>query len=186
MWRAAKRLTAAGRPTKPDDLCIAMTYAREPCGKSATQRIVIGPERGTVEPFCDLHYRELVKAILESKFISIINAVEVKLWREEQEAVVQAKARAQGGPKFTYFARKGDLVKIGFTTSVKTRLRSLETAGGFTFDEVVYRPGGRAVEGQYHERFATTRVLGEWFDMSPAIRNEMDRIVQRQEAVKVS
>lgn len=186
MWRAAKRLTGAGRPTKPDDLCIAMTYAREPCGKPATQRIVIGPERGTVEPFCDLHHRELVKAILESKFVSIMDTLGARLWREEQAAVVQAKARANGGPKFTYFARKGDLVKIGFSISVKARLRGLETAGGFTFDEVVYRPGGRVIEGQYHERFASTRVLGEWFDMSPAIRDEMDRIVQRQEAVKVS
>jgi hypothetical protein len=56
-----------------------------------------------------------------------------------------------------YFAQKGDLIKIGWSQSVRSRITSLKAR------MIGVHPGGRDVEAAVHARFAHLRVAGEWF-----------------------
>jgi len=64
-----------------------------------------------------------------------------------------------------------DIVKIGTTTNLKSRLRSLRTA--MPSEPVVYLtlPGSSALERELHLRFAADKIGREWFRRSPDIDN---------------
>jgi hypothetical protein len=81
-----------------------------------------------------------------------------------------------------YFARRGTLVKIGFTTDWKKRRSALESLGGGSFDEVVLVRGNFRTEKEYHNRFADHRDNGEWFKLVPEIRAEMIRLAAKRSA----
>jgi excisionase family DNA binding protein len=70
---------------------------------------------------------------------------------------------------WVYFMRRTDgLVKIGVTTDPERRLRALQNAGG-PMDLVAWFEGDAGVEKALHDRFASTRVVGEWFSPSDAL-----------------
>jgi hypothetical protein len=70
-----------------------------------------------------------------------------------------------------YFIGAGDpeFVKIGFTTSLEQRLRSLRTASHV--EPVVHLaiPGTRSLERELHTRFASARHNREWFRLTDEI-----------------
>lgn len=68
-----------------------------------------------------------------------------------------------------YVVSSLDLIKIGYTTHLYTRLAVLQstTGQGITLEAVA--PGTRQVERQFHVRFAHERVRGEWFRHSEAL-----------------
>lgn len=72
-----------------------------------------------------------------------------------------------GRPKTAYFIRgeRSGLVKIGKSNSPRNRLATLATASAEPL--TLLAVGGD--EAQYHERFASDRVHGEWFRSSPAM-----------------
>lgn len=78
-----------------------------------------------------------------------------------------------------YFVSAADLVKIGFTTHLHSRLGVLQSTTGqdITLEAVAH--GTRLVERQFHVRFGRDRVRGEWFRRSEAIENLIS--VMRQE-----
>jgi hypothetical protein len=72
---------------------------------------------------------------------------------------------------YVYFVQMGDdgPIKIGFATDVQARITTLQTSSPH---ELVLRkvvPGTVAKEREFHQRFAQTRLKGEWFKPSSAL-----------------
>lgn len=66
-------------------------------------------------------------------------------------------------PRLVYFARLGELVKIGVSVEPVVRCRSLNA------ELLATEPGGRPRERELHEQFALSRTTGEWFRPSRAL-----------------
>lgn len=71
-----------------------------------------------------------------------------------------------GKGEFVYFVIQSGLVKIGFSSSIFTRIRQLSTQSPTRLQLAAAIPGGRAVERRMHEMFAADHVKGEWFRRS--------------------
>lgn len=70
-----------------------------------------------------------------------------------------------------YYVRFADRVKIGTSTNLRSRLSALP------HDEVLaVEPGGVDVERRRHAQFCADRIIGEWFDMSDALKAHIDGI----------
>lgn len=64
-----------------------------------------------------------------------------------------------------------DTVKIGHTTNLESRLRSLRTSSPNEPKIHLVIPGSREDEQELHRRFASFRVCREWFKRTKAIEN---------------
>lgn len=74
-------------------------------------------------------------------------------------------------PQLVYFiqAGEGGPIKIGCSRSPIVRLNELQTGNA---EKLVYCgaiPGGFELEQRLHERFASLRVAGEWFNAEPEL-----------------
>ena len=67
-------------------------------------------------------------------------------------------------------------IKIGFTTDLKKRLKSLQTGSPNKLEVLAVVEAGGAQERAYHEQFAAHRLNGEWFDPHPDILAEIARL----------
>jgi len=74
-----------------------------------------------------------------------------------------------------------DHVKIGTTKNLAARLRSLSTAraDGDRLTVLATEPGTYDLEQRRHAQFADTRAHGEWFKLSPALQDHIDRLALR-------
>lgn len=63
-----------------------------------------------------------------------------------------------------YYMRRADQVKIGTTTCLANRLSDIQPQGVLALE-----PGGRAEEQARHERFASLRLRGEWFQLDSGL-----------------
>ncbi|MEX2408862.1 MAG: GIY-YIG nuclease family protein, partial [Rhodovibrionaceae bacterium] len=183
VWRAAARLTRSGHPTRITDLCIGIAPSGEPCGKQAIARLAQDDDHAG-QPFCRGHAEAIISEVrhlyLNSRKLRDEIRAEIEAELEQRQEVVKARRLAQAEKlDRVYFARQGDRVKIGHSIQPDRRLRGLETQGGVAFIEVVLVYGGRALEQRYHRRFANSRLDGEWFTVTSAIRAEMDHIIER-------
>ena len=68
-----------------------------------------------------------------------------------------------------YFARSGDLVKVGFSRKLTARLATLQTHSVHPVRLLKKLRGTTADEKSWHRRFAHLRVRGEWFRATPAL-----------------
>nr|WP_181407824.1 GIY-YIG nuclease family protein [Streptomyces coelicolor] len=59
-----------------------------------------------------------------------------------------------------------DLVKIGTTTDVERRVRTMQTGLPLTLSVLWTCEGGRALEGALHQEFREHNRRGEWFDLT--------------------
>jgi hypothetical protein len=66
-------------------------------------------------------------------------------------------------PGTIYFIRCGEFIKIGYTTDLSTRMKSLRQANPSPIDILHSEPGGIVDERAHHKRFAHLRHQGEWF-----------------------
>lgn len=66
-------------------------------------------------------------------------------------------------PTMTYVIRCGAYVKIGTTSDVRARLRTLEASNPLPLTVVAVLIGGQALERSLHRRFAAYRHHDEWF-----------------------
>src|SRR5690606_8409539 len=80
---------------------------------------------------------------------------------------------------YIYFARRGDLVKIGYSTQPDRRIKTLVHHAGSEFDEVVVIPGTKNDERSYHAQFAEHRQEGEWFTTTPQILSLMGELANQ-------
>lgn len=68
-----------------------------------------------------------------------------------------------------YFVAAGQQVKIGVAKNIRARLAGLQTSSPVPLRLLAFAPGGLAEERAYHREFAAHRLLGEWFELAPAI-----------------
>jgi hypothetical protein len=90
-------------------------------------------------------------------------------------AVHDAQTTAFGGPKkpearrprivgkHVYLLRDGDLVKIGYASSINRRISHLQTSSPRSLTLLGVVRGGRKTEQMLHRKFRDYRVRGEWF-----------------------
>lgn len=69
-----------------------------------------------------------------------------------------------------YFARLGDLVKIGISHDPVERANSLNAELLTAID------GGRDLEARLHREFADLRVRGEWFSAEPSLLERIEEL----------
>ncbi len=70
-----------------------------------------------------------------------------------------------------YFAysMRGNLMKIGTSYNVETRLKGIRVMTGLKVVSLLVRPGHLPEERLYHKRFCDVHVLGEWFDFDGSL-----------------
>ena len=80
---------------------------------------------------------------------------------------VQAKSRMMGEQR-VYFIRNSGTgqIKIGIAVDPNHRIKTLQTGSADRLELLGTMPGGRELESELHDRFAETRVGGEWFEPS--------------------
>lgn len=102
-----------------------------------------------------------------------------------REAIREARERAwiaemDAEPErlgFCYFAGHRGLVKIGFSVEVDRRLSEIRNQYCLdSIDLLATARGHRYREAHYHQKFAADRLHGEWFRLSPAIQDEIDKL----------
>lgn len=69
----------------------------------------------------------------------------------------------KGTVGFVYFARSGEVVKIGFSKSVPKRLKGISTACPNEIEIIKIIPGTNQTERYFHTHFSAYRQKGEWF-----------------------
>jgi hypothetical protein len=62
-----------------------------------------------------------------------------------------------------YFLRAGDAIKIGYTTNLAARQRSLETASAVPLELLASIPANRSEEARLHQEWSHLHIRGEWF-----------------------
>jgi len=67
-------------------------------------------------------------------------------------------------------------VKIGFTGQLDKRLRQLRAHSPYRLHVLAATPGDQDDEWDYHQRFASERIHGEWFIANEAILAEIEAL----------
>lgn len=75
-------------------------------------------------------------------------------------------------------------IKIGVAVDVQRRLQNLVTQSGRTLVLLATTGGGRDRERSLHRKFATSRIVGEWFRETPELLEEIARIGVRESHAK--
>lgn len=73
---------------------------------------------------------------------------------------------------------ESSVAKIGRSTEVKTRLRTIQNSSPAKLDLLWSTPGGETLEKALHQRFRDIRLHGEWFDFG-----DQDRVRCVKDAV---
>lgn len=110
-------------------------------------------------------------------FIRAIRDADLVARDQQVPREIFERARELRQESVVYFVERDGLIKIGTTTNLRARLRSLGQGGckmpeGMTVGPVTLlasTPGDRVDESQYHERFRKQRVGGEWFRPNKAL-----------------
>ena len=110
------------------------------------------------EPICPAHARS-VYAQVKDALSSATNSTRVAAGSKNR-----ARPGAADRPGIIYFAQFGDLVKIGYTTDLTTRMAKLRP------DRLLaLRPGSMRDERALHARFGPHWSHGEYFHRHPDI-----------------
>lgn len=106
---------------------------------------------------------------------AITKAQELTLyWRSNGTAMAKRADRVAG---YVYFLMTRELVKIGFSTDPVHRLAELKTAIGDGVPIFCAVEGTLRDEKDLHDRLAFHRAEGEWFRLTPPVRQMIARIV---------
>lgn len=110
------------------------------------------------------------------------SAIKKILIRRDEEA---RRARAEGklrrgpgknAPGWVYYARVGDLIKIGYTMGLAERMAEYPP----NTELLAAHPGTRGLESEMHVRFRELRARGrEWFHPGPVLEAHINDIRQR-------
>lgn len=90
------------------------------------------------------------------------------------EAAELRRRESQGFRCCVYFLKAGDFVKIGIASSLRARVKALQTACPHPLETIGVIPvdlsSAYDVERELHEKFAGHRTHGEWFRYSDEIK----------------
>lgn len=114
-------------------------------------------------------------------------AAESGLRAIEAESAARARARAEASYTFiegnlcdrstVYFIGSTDgPIKIGIALDVSKRLKGLQTSHPSKLAVLATTAGGREQEKAYHCQFADSRMAGEWFERTPELLGEIERL----------
>lgn len=94
-----------------------------------------------------------------------------RLLRDDNFCLCRDRKMAQRPDKeeLIYFISNGNFVKIGYTASVKARIKKMLTDTPFDLVALHVEAGTRADEKRLHKMFKHLRVKREWFKMSDDI-----------------
>jgi len=67
-------------------------------------------------------------------------------------------------------------IKIGESSNVRNRFSDLQASSPVVLSVLATCPGGSKAEREYHRRFASARLHGEWFSRTPEIEAEISKI----------
>lgn len=100
-----------------------------------------------------------------------LSPVQKQRWIEKANAAANGVAEQyQDGEPIIYFLAGDDgFIKIGFTTNLRKRLRSLRTGSPKQLRIRLTIPGTRDDERELHRRFAAHQERGEWFRLAEPI-----------------
>ena len=84
------------------------------------------------------------------------------------ENMVSKKRRRQREAR-VYFARAGELIKIGVANDPARRVKELQTGSGQPIELLGHMAGGPKHERRLHGKFRYIRERGEWFRATPAL-----------------
>lgn len=99
----------------------------------------------------------------------------VRKTRAEEDAEYAAKVDTDKS-HCVYFAYAAGRIKIGLTEDPYLRGNSLSNGGPVPVTLLGIVMGGRITEFKYHHRFAKARLHGEWFRLTPELREEITAI----------
>lgn len=109
----------------------------------------------------------LLAALLESDFLEEDGAgYMLRDCAPSQVATpYRLEAESFAGKEHVYFIQQGEMgfVKIGYSKNPAHRIMILQTAHGERLSMRACAPGGKEQERALHARFASLRVVGEWF-----------------------
>jgi hypothetical protein len=74
-------------------------------------------------------------------------------------------------PAVVYYARLGNRCKIGWTSDLVTRMKSIRPE-----ELLATEPGGQVTETERHHQFAALRVVGEWFRYEGSLVEHVERL----------
>ena len=117
----------------------------------------------------------LIAAWLDRTAVDHLNG---EIYLQDRAAVEAAKeARAAASRRrgeVVYYIKFGDRIKIGTTRNLRQRRINLPC------DSVLAaEPGGRPLERERHAQFASSRVIGEWFEPSPDLLAHIEGVARR-------
>ena len=78
-----------------------------------------------------------------------------------------------------YFVRgtRSGMIKIGYSESVKRRLKALRTSSSEPLEVIAIIEGTRDDEQALHRRFAVARAQGEWFHPHRRLLEYLDELI---------
>lgn len=79
--------------------------------------------------------------------------------------------QADGLPRYIYFVRAGEHVKIGVTRHWKQRVASMQVGSPYTIVPMLVLLGDASLERKLHKKFVSYHFRGEWFRFGEGIRN---------------
>lgn len=86
------------------------------------------------------------------------------------------KAKRADNREVYFIAWEGGPIKIGISGSNGDRITTLQNACPYKLHILATAKGGRVMELAYHKRFAKHRLRGEWFERTPELLAEIDRL----------
>lgn len=136
---------------------------------------IIGNERRAMH----LRWRDASEIIRKIRWRAREEAEE-RILNEQAQQMGEAAAKrgsAEVGSQDVYFiASASGPIKIGIVINPQNRLRGLQTGHHEKLELLATCAGGADQERAYHELFAAHRLQGEWFERSPAILAEIERL----------
>ena len=99
-------------------------------------------------------------------FARSVTKAPVLLCADHRDLLLAQHGKAKAHDPVVYFLRNGNRVKIGWTTNLQGRIRSLSLPMSAVLATM---PGGPAQESDMHGRFASAHIEHEWFEFTPDI-----------------
>lgn len=184
-WGRADGGGRCGRGAALNGMCQQHANMRPAWGE-LFRRLADEPE------FLDQAYQALFERALRRAGVLAWNGVADLGALDDHAAALERKPRgdAARGVSLVYFVRRAELIKIGTTTNLRSRLSALNrgdcAAPGMTITPVellATTPGDRAFERSLHCQFDEYRVPGtEWFQVHPALLRLVARYQRRADA----
>ncbi len=96
-------------------------------------------------------------------------------WQNDLRAPAQGEPLERSAPsprqQFVYFIRAGTKVKIGISVDPHNRLCQLQTGNDEKLELLGCIPGDRKTEKAVQAMFSCSAIDGEWFRLTPAIKD---------------